>query len=223
MTILTPYKDRYNYEGDLGGALYAVGDNAEFELDSQPRFMRERGLKPNHTFLDFGCGCLRGTAGLIDYLDNGNFFGVDPSPGLIKFGFERCRRLKIKNTPTLHAIDNYDLDVLLKKKFDFILSVSVFTHLMPDIVPAVFSGIRKILKDDGSYYFTMYPADGKDFEGSIELARHGKEALIKHGAAAGLIVEDIPGDYPNAAPSPNYITRVNFPNMAQWVMKARIA
>ncbi len=219
---ITSYKRRYSHDGNLSQALYITGDNHEFEKWSQPAFMMLAGLKPNHKFLDFGCGCLRGTVRLVDYLDEGNFYGVDVSEGLISQALPRIESQGIKKKANLFALNNYNLKDLLKTKFNFILSVSVFTHLLPDSLPEVFRGISDVLEKDGVYYFTMYPSETKDFEGDIEVMMYKKSYLAKIAAQHGLKVVDISGDFPNPSPTPNYITRVNHPVMAQWVLKATL-
>lgn len=218
---LSLYKTRYQFDGDkLKEALWLVGDNHVFELEAQPKFMKNQGLLPEHMFLDFGCGCLRGSAPLVDYLEEGHFHGADISDGLLKMAKQRVLDLGITKSPVLWLVNNYDLKNEILQSFDFILSVSVFTHILPDIVGPLFHGIHDILKENGIYYFTCYPLNDKDYEGDIEIMKYRKEFLIERGREAGLLVEDIKGDFPNPSPMSNYINRVNVPPMAQWVMKA---
>src|SRR5256885_1508932 len=41
-------------------------------------FLVESGLRPEHRLLDFGCGALRLGVWALAYLDQGNYFGIDP-------------------------------------------------------------------------------------------------------------------------------------------------
>jgi hypothetical protein len=49
--------------------------------DFQIQFLTARGLKPEHSLLDLGCGVLRGGIPLIRYLDPGRFVGLDVREG----------------------------------------------------------------------------------------------------------------------------------------------
>ena len=45
--------------------------------------MVEHGLKPEHKLLDVGCGPLRGGIKFINYLEPGNYYGVDKRADVI--------------------------------------------------------------------------------------------------------------------------------------------
>ena len=46
-------------------------------------YLLEHGLRPSHRMLDIGCGNLRGGWWFIDYLDAGNYYGIDISPDIL--------------------------------------------------------------------------------------------------------------------------------------------
>lgn len=221
---LEPYRKKYVdlRTNNLKDALFCVGANHEFEQISQMAFMMYVGLKPDHKFLDLACGCLRGTGLLVDYVKQGNFHGADVSFDLLGKVQERLLSLGVNKQPTLHHLTDYDFKKTIKETFDFILSVSLFTHLLPNDVFPLFSGVRDILSQNGIYYFTLYPCEN-NYEGDVNVMRFNKQWIIGKGLEAGLVVEDIPGDYINPSPVTNYIKRVNVPIMAQWVMRARKA
>lgn len=220
---LAPYKNRYAFGADsISDALWAVGSNETFEVDSQLCFVKNRGLKETQKFLDLGCGCLRGSAKIVDYLNDGNFYGADISEGLLSVIPSRLKMLGIKNQPNISLLNDYEFDKLFNIKFDMILSVSILTHMLPNAILPLFQGISKILKKNGIYYFTIYPTKHPIQEGDIEVSFFNKEWLIETGKQAGLEVKDIPGDYANPSPISNYIERVNFPEVAQWVMSAKL-
>lgn len=222
MMTLELYKTKFQFKGDLKNALYHVGSNEGLEEVNQPFFMKSVGLKPEHKFLDLGCGCLRGTVNLVDYLNDGNFFGMDVDSGILIKAVERIRGCK--NGICLSDISNFDLKSYIPDglKFDYILSVSLLTHLLPDAIKELFHGVSEILKHSGVWYFTIYPLNDGAFEGSMAIAKYNKGYLIEQGAKNGLIIKDIAGDYENPCPPPRLIERVNFPMMGQWVMKASL-
>ena len=46
-------------------------------------YLVEHGLRPEHRMLDIGCGNLRAGWRFIDYLDTGNYYGIDISPDIL--------------------------------------------------------------------------------------------------------------------------------------------
>ena len=95
----------------------------------QRDFLIEQGLKPEHRFLDVGCGSLRAGVRLVDYLEPGHYHGLDINPEVIRLGYddelsdEQRERLPSTN---LHATDRFDADFGVK--FDMAIAQSVFTH-----------------------------------------------------------------------------------------------
>lgn len=220
MTDLSVYKKRYDHPADLKQALWSVGDNHQHELWAQPAFMMSVGLRKYHKFLDLGCGCLRGTALLVDYLEQGNFFGVDVSQSYIDQAQARLDMVGVRNKANLFCISDYDIFNLAKTKFDFILSVSILTHVMPDHIPALFSGVKECLSEKGQYFFTIYPETIYNYHGDIEAMGYKKEYLMDIGKQCGLSISDISGDYPNLCD--NFLKRVNTPMLGQWAMRATL-
>lgn len=222
MFNLDIYRNRYSFSGSIDEALLFTGANAEIEEINQPMFMKSVGLKNHHYFLDLGCGCLRGTINLIDDLNPGHFYGADVSQGLINTAFERVKSRGIKNTPNLFVINDFDLEKYFPVKFDYILSVSLLTHLLPESIPYLFNGISKILKKEGTYYFTIYPtlSDDKIFDGDIEVMRYNQDYLKTVGKEYGLLIESLDGQYENPVKTNQFLKFTNTPYIGQWVMKA---
>src|SRR5271165_3310432 len=53
-----------------------VSGQLQFEL------LKREGCRPNSKVLDIGCGCLHAGIPLIQYLEKGNYVGVDPNEWL---------------------------------------------------------------------------------------------------------------------------------------------
>ena len=49
-------------------------------------FLVQQGLKSTHCFLDIACGCLRGGINFIQYLEPGNYLGIEKESSLIDIG-----------------------------------------------------------------------------------------------------------------------------------------
>ena len=141
------YQKRWEFKGTSEESVIFSGANGGYESRMQYDFMLVQGLKPNHRFLDLGCGALRGTIRLVDYLDNGNFYGSDISVGLLKEALIECDRLKLKNTPILQLMDSFDIP--FDEKFDFVLCNSVTVHIEPDDIQELAKGIKSVLAHTG--------------------------------------------------------------------------
>lgn len=121
-------------------------------------FLVEQGLKPSHTLADVGCGCLRGGIHYIKYLERANYHGLDINPSLIKAGWVEVKEAGLENKlPNLLVDDQFKLDKF-GKKFDFMVSVSLFTHLPMNMIIRCLSEARNSLKPDGVYFSTFFQA-----------------------------------------------------------------
>jgi cyclopropane fatty-acyl-phospholipid synthase-like methyltransferase len=121
-------------------------------------FLIEAGLKTHHKLLDIGCGCLRGGIHYIDYLNEGNYFGLDINSSLIEAG-----KIEVEEAGLSHKFPNLIVDDEFSSekfgaKFDFMVSVSVFTHLPANIIVQCLKKVRESLAPEGVYYSTFFEA-----------------------------------------------------------------
>jgi cyclopropane fatty-acyl-phospholipid synthase-like methyltransferase len=127
-------------------------------------FMCQQGLQPSHTLLDFGCGCLRGGLHFIRFLNKGNYWGVDISPEILDKGKELLAEAGLnEKTPTLRVNRDLKFDDFGGKKFDFILAVSVLTHMPLEDTAECFENIRKVMKPTAVFFATFLDGGNRTY------------------------------------------------------------
>jgi SAM-dependent methyltransferase len=120
-------------------------------------FMVDKGLKPEHKLLDVGCGPLRGGIKFIQYLEPGNYYGVDKREDVI----DESIRLEVPanglepRRPTLRAIGDFGFH-RLGTKFEFALAQSVFTHLPLNAIIRCLVNMDDALVEGGVFYATFF-------------------------------------------------------------------
>ena len=151
------------HRGFIGGKWEEIG---RLQYD----FMLERGLQPQHKLLDIGCGCLRGGIHFIDYLESSNYYGLDVNASLIKAAWHEVKVAKLNDkNPQLLVSDRFEIDKF-QQKFDFMLSISVFTHLPMNIIIRCLSEVSKNLAPNGKYYSTCFIAPTSAYTSPITQA-----------------------------------------------------
>lgn len=134
----------------------AVGSMWEEIGSLQFQYLVSRGLRPHHTFLDFGCGTLRGGRHFIRYLEPIKYAGIDISSEAIRYARALVKEEALADRqPELVLDHSLTLDFPgLNQRFDYILAQSVFTHLPDDLILACFRNIRRLMSDTSQFFFT---------------------------------------------------------------------
>jgi SAM-dependent methyltransferase len=132
-------------------------------------FFIENGLKSNHTFLDIGSGIGRIALGLKHYL-KGEYHGFEA----IKTGVDWCQKnisskypnFNFKWVPLHNDLYNsggidaskyeFEYDV---NTFDFIVSISVFTHMIDTELENYLIQSNRVLKNEGVMIATFFITD----------------------------------------------------------------
>ncbi len=139
------------HRGFIGGLWGKLG---KLQLE----FLKEHGLQPDHKLLDIGCGCLRGGLHFMRYLETGNYYGIDINRSLIEAGVIEVKKEGLEGRlPTL-LVDNHFRLEKFGEKFDYMVSVSLFTHLPMNIINRCLSKARRQLKQEGVYFATFFEA-----------------------------------------------------------------
>lgn len=136
----------------VGGRWDELG---QLQLD----FLVGQGLEPGHRLLDVGCGSLRAGRHLVDYLEPGNYYGIDINAAAIEAGYQheltdsQRARLPAKN---LRATDRFDADFGVR--FEMAIAQSVFTHVSLNHVRLCLHRVAQALEQDGRFFATFFEA-----------------------------------------------------------------
>ena len=148
----------------------------EFKLigESMVEWLIHQGLASFHRVLDVGCGVGRMTRPLTRHLKNGGSYdGIDISADKIRYCQETFERLH----PNFHF---HHADIYSKfynpvgerqaseyrfpfddEKFDFVLLVSVFTHMLPADMEHYLSEVARVMLKNAKSICTFWLTDAK--------------------------------------------------------------
>lgn len=140
----------------------------------QADFLRLQGLKPQMKLIDVGCGCFRGGVHLVEFLDAGNYYGMDISQELLDTGYDKEIKplgLEGKLPRTNLLCDGEFRAERLNARFDMGLAQSVFTHLPVNHIKLCLRRLAPAFVPGGVFYATAFVCeDGEDWTQPIQRA-----------------------------------------------------
>ncbi|HFD12654.1 MAG TPA: class I SAM-dependent methyltransferase [Crenotrichaceae bacterium] len=144
-----------------------VGPPHDYDLISAMVFnlLTSLGLRQHHRVLDIGCGSLRIGRLLIPYLNQGNYFGVEPNRWLVNDGIknETGRNLiNIKKPTFCFDVEMQEFNQSLN--IDYAIAQSIFSHCGKDLITHWLKLSANHLADNGALLAT-FVLDEQDFEG----------------------------------------------------------
>jgi len=122
--------------------------DAEICIEFIARYIQDKVPESIHVF-DFGCGCGR-TTRFLQMIPELNVCGADVNLSLVKWCQENLEMITTVNNkvvPPLKFIDG---------KFDFIYSLSIFTHLNESAMVAWLDELARITSDNGIVLLTTH-------------------------------------------------------------------
>jgi SAM-dependent methyltransferase len=154
-------------------------------------YLLGHGLKPDMRMLEIGCGNLRAGRLFIDYLDPGNYYGIDISPDILLAaeGVVGQYGLQAK-LPHLALVRDLRLEFLPDGQFDVVHAHSVFSHSPIAVIGECLAHVGRVMAPGGFFDFTFDRTDGAEHQvlredfyyrtrTLTELAeRHGLEATF---------------------------------------------
>ena len=172
----------------------------DFMGATQFRLLCSLGLRAHHKVLDLGCGSLRAGRFLINYLEPGNYCGIEPNKWLIDEGIKEQvgdSLIAIKK-PRFDTNSEFNTTVFAQN-FDFIIAQSIFSHTGNDLIPDALSNIYKSLNDNGIALLAFIKGE-KDFGGDgwiyPECVEFTLPKIYEFAANAGFQVQELPWYHP---------------------------
>lgn len=140
----------------VGGLFDEIG-KWQFDVITQ-----NRTLNTNTKFVDIACGCFRLGKYMIDYLDDGCYYGLDIAEDVVNHGLEKelrsDQRPGSKKDPTIWLTDNFDFSKI-ENGYDLAWANSLFSHLDEKDIGKCFEGLNKVSEKDNIFMFTYFNSD----------------------------------------------------------------
>lgn len=147
-------------------ALVGASNVWKYARDFQFQFLFDRGLKKTDKLMDIGCGTLRGGIPMIQYLDSGNYYGMDVRDHILDEGREEIKAAKlVDKQPNLVSFNHFS-EVNLDVQFNIMFAFSVLIHFEDKIAESCFEFVSRSLVKGGIFYANVNIAEHE--EGSWE-------------------------------------------------------
>jgi len=138
-----------------------VSGQLQFEL------LRREGCRTESKVLEIGCGCLHAGIPLIQYLEKGNYVGVDPNKWLWQKAMKnrQVRQLIAEKQARFLSVDDFDASEL-SIKFDLVFAHSVLSHCAHWQLEQFLRNTGKILAPGGRILASIRLAEGNAYGSS---------------------------------------------------------
>lgn len=166
------------HRGFVGGDGAFWNEIGILQLD----FLKSEGLQAEHTLIDIACGSLRAGRLFINYLNAGNYLGIDKEVNLIIHGVaeELGIRTFVEKQPIFVVSSDFEFHKFYRRP-DYAIAQSLLTHLAAEDIYRCFKLLRKCIADDGRFYATFFeaqsPVDNFSSSDAIDCFFYSREQM----------------------------------------------
>ena len=150
-------------------------------------YLLSHGLQPGDRMLEIGCGNLRAGRLFIDYLDTGNYYGIDISPAILMAAQETLAGFRLQaKLPHLTLVSDLKFEFLPACAFTVIHAHSVFSHSPLKVIEECLAHVGRIMAPDAVFDFTFDRTEGAEHQVLREDFYYRTETLIALADRYGL-------------------------------------
>jgi SAM-dependent methyltransferase len=159
VTAFNTYSRQLSPDEILAGAHRdAVGGLWDQMGRLQCDFLISAGLRPEHRFIDVGCGALRGGVHFVKYLAPGHYYGLDVNESLIEAGKRELQLAGLSDRgANLLVNDRFEV-FRFDVPFDHGIAQSLFSHLPLNHIISCLVQVKRALAPRGSFHATYFAA-----------------------------------------------------------------
>jgi ubiquinone/menaquinone biosynthesis C-methylase UbiE len=151
-------------------------------------YLVAHGLKPGMRMLEIGCGNLRAGRLFIEYLDAGDYHGIDISPDILLAAQRTLAEAGLQHKlPHLTLVQDLKLEFLPAGHFDVVHAHSVFSHSPVEVIEECLAHVGRVMKPDGFFDFTFDRTEGAEHQVLREDFYYRTETLVALAGRYGLI------------------------------------
>jgi SAM-dependent methyltransferase len=126
-------------------------------------YLLGHGLRPSDRMLEIGCGNLRAGRLFIDYLDPGNYYGLDISPEILLDGQRTVAEFGLQaKLPHLALVSDLTFGFLPAAHFSIVHAHSVFSHSPRDVIGECLGNVGRVMAPGAFFDFTFHRTDGAE-------------------------------------------------------------
>ncbi len=156
----------------------------------QFEYLVGHGLKPHMRLLEIGCGNLRAGHLFIDYLESGNYHGIDISPPILIAALKTVADFGLQGkVPRLTLVDDLTLGFLADDGFDVVHAHSVFSHSPIEVIEQCLANVGRVMAPGAFFDFTFDHTTGVEHTVLREDFYYRTETLVSLAERYGLKAE----------------------------------
>lgn len=153
-------------------------------------YLIRHGLQPGDRMLEIGCGNLRAGRLFIDYLDTGNYYGIDISPDILLAAQDVIDEYQLQpKLPHLELVQDLKFRFLPPEQFTVVHAHSVFTHSPIEVISECLANVGRVMRRHGVFDFTFCRTEGAEHQVLREDFYYRTETLLGLADEHGLDAE----------------------------------